>query len=152
MTSEVKIGDDRLEMTRYFAHSPQRVFDAWTRPEQVQQWWGCAQTRNVTSTIDLRVGGQYCHSMDIEGAGRYEYTSTIEELVVPERLVYTMQMGQDPDHSVSARVTIEFIEEGPGTLLRMVQDGLPAREMCEMVSKGSSESLDKLEAFLEATA
>ena len=88
--------------------------------------------------------------MDMEGAGRYEYTSTIEELVVPERLVYTMQMGQDPQYSVSARVTIEFIEEGQGTLLRMVQEGLPGKEMCEMVSKGSAESLDKLEAFLAA--
>ena len=40
--------------------SPERVFSAWTDPEQLVAWWGDDKTYHTTSwESDLRVGGKW---------------------------------------------------------------------------------------------
>ncbi len=150
MSSSVTIGDNKLEMTRYFDYPREKVFDAWTKAEQIEKWWGCAQTRNVNSTIDLRTGGTFRHDMEGDGYGSMSYIGTYEEVTPPERLVCKIQIGDGSPQSLESTVTIEFIEEGKGTRLQMTQVGFPMKEMCGMVAEGTKASLDKLEAFLAA--
>ena len=38
MVTQARAQGEALEVRRTFAASPQRVFDAWTRPEALKQW------------------------------------------------------------------------------------------------------------------
>ena len=49
MTADARMPTDReIVITRLIDAPPARVFDAWTDPEQVVQWWG---PRGFTTTI-----------------------------------------------------------------------------------------------------
>ena len=147
MKSEVKIGDNRLEMTRVFDAPRERVFAAWKQVEQVQKWWGCQGTTKVESQVDFRVGGSFTHKMHVEGAGEMSYTGTYDEIVEPKKIAYHMEFGQ-----AKARVTVEFIEQGKQTKLILTQEGFPGQEFCQVVSQGLAESFDKLERVLARRA
>lgn len=146
MTSDIIIGDDRLEMSRFFAYPREAVFDAWTQSDQIEKWWGCRDTTQVSSTVDLREGGEFTHVMTVHGQ-EMAYTGRYLELVVPERIVSEAQMGP----GVTSKVTVEFLTEGTGTRIKMVQVGLPPMpNIGEIISRGFGDSLDKLERHLAA--
>ena len=151
MTSDIVIGEDRLEMTRYFDYPRQAVFDAWTKPEQLEQWWGCKDTEKVSSTIDLRVGGEFRHTMQIKTAGECHYSGRYTEIIVPEKIVCECAMNAHPDSAAASTVTVEFLEEGDGTRMKLTQVGLPempGMDMGEIISTGFSAAFKKLERHL----
>ena len=81
------IDQDTFTITfeRELAASRDAVFDAWTRPEQLAEWWDPTGARLVACEINLRVGGAFRFVNDGHGppfAGTY---SVIER---PARLVF----------------------------------------------------------------
>jgi uncharacterized protein YndB with AHSA1/START domain len=60
-TTETTIDRATFTITfrRTFAASPQDVFEAWTRPEELADWWDPTGARLTACTIDLRVGGSF---------------------------------------------------------------------------------------------
>ena len=51
--------DREIVISRIFNAPPQLVFEAWTRPEHVQHWYGTMDMTVVVCQIDLRPGGCY---------------------------------------------------------------------------------------------
>lgn len=70
-------------------------------------------------------------------------TATYEEIVVPERISYILTMGPQ-----KTRVSLDFLDEGLRTRVNLVQDGLTGLEACEIVSRGTNDSFDRLEALV----
>lgn len=146
MTTDVNIGDDRLELSRFFAYPREAVFEAWTEANQVEQWWGCRDTKKVSSTIDLRVGGEFTHVMLVHGQ-EMNYTGRYTELVVPERIVTESSMGPGMD----SKVTVEFFEEEGGTRVKLTQVGLPPMpNIGDIISRGFGDAFEKLDTHLAA--
>jgi len=48
-----------ITFKRTFTAPPEDVFDAWTQPEQISQWWDPEGKPLTECTIDLRVGGEF---------------------------------------------------------------------------------------------
>lgn len=48
-----------IAFERSLAASREEVFDAWTHPEQISQWWDPSGERLVACEIDLRPGGAF---------------------------------------------------------------------------------------------
>lgn len=144
MKSDITIGDDRLELKRFFAYPREAVFEAWTQADQIEKWWGCKDTTKVTSTVDFRVGGEFEHVMVVHGQ-EMKYTGRYVELTVPERIVSEAVFGPD----MTSTITVEFHEEDGGTRLELTQVGLPPMpNIGEIISGGLNDSLDKLERHL----
>src|SRR5436189_911097 len=80
-------GDREIVMTREFDAPRQLVFDAWTKPELVERWFGRREGWTTKAEIDLRPGGIYrLRLRDADGREivlRGEY----REIARPERLV-----------------------------------------------------------------
>jgi uncharacterized protein YndB with AHSA1/START domain len=55
----------------------------------LQQWSGCKDATKVEIQADLRPGGSFTQKMQIAGAGEYTFTGRYEEIIEPERIVYT---------------------------------------------------------------
>lgn len=61
------------------------VFDAWTKPEQIAEWWDPTGARLVTCEIDLRPGGAFRFVNDGHGPS---FTGTYAVIERPARLVF----------------------------------------------------------------
>ena len=48
-----------ITFKRKLGASPEAVFDAWTRPEQISDWWDPDGVPLRECSIDLRVGGEF---------------------------------------------------------------------------------------------
>ena len=152
-TTIERVGDD-LRMTRVFAAPVELVFSAWTEPERVQAWWGCANTRKVVSTIDLRVGGKFTHVMQIDGAGECTVEGVITELDPPRRLAWFVAGGPvegGPDmppmpDMPDTTTTVELADHPDGTELRLTVTGLAGTPYADIVQGGWSAGLEKLSA------
>jgi uncharacterized protein YndB with AHSA1/START domain len=60
-TTETTIDRATFTITfrRTFAAAREDVFEAWTRPEQLAEWWDPTGAKLTACTIDLRVGGAF---------------------------------------------------------------------------------------------
>ena len=143
MKSEVKMSGNRLQITRLFDAPRAVVFVYWTQTDKLQQWSGCKDATKVEIQADLRPGGSFTQKMQIAGAGEYTFTGRYEEIIEPERIVYTANMGP-----AMIRVTIEFFDEGEGTKVVVTQEGFPDPKLGQIVSQGMSESFEKLDELL----
>ncbi len=112
-----------LRTQRRIAASPERLFDAWTDPEQLVRWWGPKGVSCPAASVDLRVGGTYrIENLLPDGA-----TVVIEgEFVAverPRRLVYTWRVRPGP--SVEERVTVAFEAVGDETDVVITHEKIP---------------------------
>lgn len=59
--SSTIIDRDKLTLTfeRHIQATAEEVFEAWTRPEEISQWWDPTGAPLVKCTIDLRLGGSF---------------------------------------------------------------------------------------------
>ena len=67
-----------MTVTRYFDGSPQDVWDAWTKPEILEQWWAPKPWRAESKSQDFREGGNWMYVMvgpdGTRHCGRVDYT------------------------------------------------------------------------------
>jgi uncharacterized protein YndB with AHSA1/START domain len=85
-----------VRITRIFDAPRERVFKAWTEPDEIAAWYGPGEhvsTPRDKVRIDLRVGGRYELTMVMrDGGAEFPVGYDILELVEPELLV----MRSDP--------------------------------------------------------
>jgi uncharacterized protein YndB with AHSA1/START domain len=130
-----------LQVTRNFAASPERVFDAWLNPAMARRFLFATPTGEMVRVeIDARVGGKFLivrrsDGEDVEHVGEY---LVIER---PRRLVFTFAV---PKFSAqSTQVTIEIAATAGGCTLTLTHEGvLP--EWAERTQEGWGMILDGL--------
>jgi uncharacterized protein YndB with AHSA1/START domain len=86
--------DQQVLITRIFDAPRDLVFQAWTDPDQVAQWYGPDgfETPRETVTIDLRVGGRWELGMVQKKSGTmFPVSYEIVELDPPRLLVLTSE-------------------------------------------------------------
>lgn len=141
-----------VRITRTFRAKRERVFRAWTNPEELKRWWGPAGFVTPAAEIDLRVGGQYCITMQAPSGNRFRLSGTYVEVAPPERLVMTWSWnGTMEDDGHESLVTLEFHAKGDGTEVRVHHERLPAGAIANHEA-GWNGSIDRLEALLLAAA
>ena len=94
------------------------VFDAWTDPEQVVQWWGPRGFTTTTHEMEVKPGGVWRFVMHGPDGRDYQNKITYLEVVRPERLVYKHGGDEDPE-PVSFQTTVTFVAEGDKTRVTM---------------------------------
>ena len=104
-------GELALVVRRIIRAPPQRVFAAWTRPEQLRRWWGPAEVRCPAAEVDLRLGGRYRITNEFPDGRQVFIAGEFQVIEPPHRLVYTW--GIEPAAPDSERVTVRF-EPRPG--------------------------------------
>ena len=143
-----------LRVSRTYSCPRQRVFDAWTRPENLQNWWGVGNGFTTTIVeVDLRVGGAYRLGMKPpDGEHVHTATGVFEEVDPPGRLVYTWAWEASSEAPIAAeeftRVTVEFIERGSQTELVLTHELFPDEGARNQHNEGWTAILGQLEAFV----
>jgi uncharacterized protein YndB with AHSA1/START domain len=141
-----------LEFVRTYAAPRQLVWDAWTDPDQMAQWWG---PRGITTPresieLDLRPGGQMAFDMVDDATGtRYPNSGTILEVEPPARLAWSDDGFADGSGKGTATVTFTEVDASTTTLtLHLVADF--SETVRASGEHGWGTQLDKLVEYLAA--
>lgn len=92
------------------------VWRAWTEAERISRWWGPTGFSTTTHEMDLRPGGRWRYTMHGPDGVDYPNLVEYEEVVVPERLIYSHGSEEDPKQF---RTTVTFAETDHGTTITM---------------------------------
>ncbi|MBL7719009.1 MAG: SRPBCC domain-containing protein [Flavipsychrobacter sp.] len=133
--------------------SRERVYRAWTDPEQFSKWWGPEGYDIPVCEFDLRPGGAL--RIDMSGAGGWlmRMDGNFVEVVDNEKLVFTTAAFPDEEGNPTHEHlnTILFAEEEGGTRVTVTVTLLRVPEGAAAVdglSDGWKSSLDQLEQRL----
>jgi len=138
-----------LEIVRVISVHPDRVYDAWTDPAQLRQWFGPENVRTRSITADVRVGGKYRWDLTSPEGEEMSAFGEYKELVPGKKIVFTWQWDDDEAwKDRSSVVTVELFERRSGTELRLKHEQLPSEESRDRHNEGWNSLLDRLEQFL----
>ena len=135
-----------LRMTRTFPASRERVFDAFTQPALLRQWWGPAGFSLPSAELDLRVGGAYRFAMQPPQGDVMYLRGTFTEIARPSRIVYTWVWEAMP--AAESRVTLEFNEAEGDTEVVLTHEPLPDPDAVRQHERGWQGGFDRLESIL----
>jgi uncharacterized protein YndB with AHSA1/START domain len=141
-----------LTGTRVFDAPRDLVWEAWTDPKHLAQWWGPNGFSTTTSAFDMRPGGVWRFVMHGPDGRDYQNRITFDEIVKPERIVYHHGGGGDVE-PVQFKTIATFEDLGGKTRLTM-QGVFPSAAELERVireygaDKGMVQTLSRLEQYL----
>jgi uncharacterized protein YndB with AHSA1/START domain len=144
--------DLEVRMTRVFDAPRRLVFEAWTRPEHVKNWWGRRGSTLSVCEIDVRPGGAWRYVIREADGQEHPFHGVYHEVDAPRRLVHTFIYDVPPYNEVEAVSTVTFDEHDGKTTLTEVtryptteaRDGhLPGME------EAAAETLDRLDEVLQ---
>ena len=127
----------------FIRSTPQRVWDAITRPEFTRQYWG-----GNANLSDWQPGSGWRHVEEEDGKTTVYVTGQVVESVPPRRLVLTWVNADDAQDASRVTLEIEAVEEM--VRLRVVHgDFTPGSEMPQRISWGWPRVCSSLKSFLE---
>ncbi|MEM7536361.1 MAG: SRPBCC domain-containing protein [Chloroflexota bacterium] len=138
-----------VQMRRVFNTSPAALFQAWTDPQLLAQWFHpTAQHASSVPILELHEGGRYQIVMH---AGENDHTvGGVYQTVEPsKKLVFTWQWGHEPEIA-EMLVTVEFNAlEDNKTELVLLHERFPHEEERDSHEWGWNGTFEQLEAFIE---
>lgn len=110
-------------ITRIFDAPRALLWQAWTDPKHIMQWWGPAGFENERCESELKVGGSFSLAMRAPDGNVYPCIGTFREIVEQERLVYEGEAAEGHPCGAGipprATVTVSFADEGSKTRLTL---------------------------------
>ena len=136
--------------SRQFEAPLDLVFDVFTKPEHVRNWFAPFSCEVTECVIDLRVGGSYHIVFVTEDGTECSFRGTYSEVEPPTRTVATWLFEGWPDaHAVE---TVDLHETDGVTTLTMTLAFRDKAGRAHMSGKsgGQDSSFDKMEDYLRS--
>lgn len=132
-----------LVVRRTINASPERLFDAWTRSEELLAWWGPRPVRCTRADVDLRVGGRYRIDNLLPTGALLTIEGEFTLVERPSKLVYTWSV--DPGGAPPELVIVRFDRKGPGiTEIVVTHERIESAALRDSHAKGWNGCLDGL--------
>jgi uncharacterized protein YndB with AHSA1/START domain len=145
----------KLKIEKLIKAPRERVFQAWTDPKQIQEWFvpcGGGDHKATRVKCDPRVGGKY-RIQTQKGEGEYfTAVGTYREVRPPEKLTFTWAWEKDgsgdeygevePDETL---VTIELLAKGNDTLLVFTHEKFASVESRDRHEEGWGRILENFQ-------
>lgn len=143
--------DNILIHTRIFDAPRELVWEVWTNPAHIKEWWGPNGFSLTTKSMDVAPGQIWdfiMHGMGQDWDNKIEYV----EVKKPSLLSYKHSGTRSEDYNF--RVTISFDEVEGKTLLTM-RSIFKSKEIIEELNKavnaieGGKQTLNRLENYIK---
>ncbi len=151
MTTDT-IADREVVITRILNAPRELVWEAWTNPKHIVNWWGPDGFTTTIEKMDFRVGGEWRYMMIGPDGSRYPNHMVYKEITPPSKLVSDHGDGE----RVWFEVSVTLQETGSGTLVTLRQLFPSKESRDEVVEKsgaieGGKQHFAKLEAYIKAS-
>jgi uncharacterized protein YndB with AHSA1/START domain len=141
----------RLEISRVIEAPRDRVYAAWTDPEQLKQWFGPENVQTRELVADARVGGKFRWDLINSEGEKMTCRGEYRELEPGKKIVFTWRWEDDEDWEDHVSiVTVELYDRDGGTELRLTHEQLPNEESRDGHTRGWESALDKLERLFSS--
>ncbi|WP_252699017.1 SRPBCC family protein [Natronosalvus vescus] len=130
----VESTDTSLTIRRTFDAPIERVWRAFTDPDEMGRWYGADLMAVEIHALEVEPGGSFSITMN-EGDSTYDIDGEFLEVVEPKRLVHTWYVG---------RITVELDAIGGKTGLVFTHTDLPDRETTEQHVEGWTAAIETL--------
>ena len=151
-----------LVVTRVFDAPVEHVWQAWSDPEYVMQWWGPEGFTSPLAHMDFREGGTSLVCMRSPAYGDHYSTWHYEQIVPLQRIEYIhnlsdqdgnpidpIKLGMPPDFPQNQRHTVTFKNLGNGrTEMTVTEHDWPVGQMMELSQVGLEQCLKKMAASI----
>ncbi|MCH8618248.1 SRPBCC family protein [Undibacterium sp. TS12] len=143
--------DREILISRLLNAPRELVWNTFTNPEHIGQWWGPDGFTTTTEVMDVRPGGIWKHVMHGPDGTDYPNYSVFTEVTRPERIVF--RHGDHADNVDQFTATWTFTEENGQTrvTIRMLFPTADARNMVVRqygAIQGGHQTLARLGAHL----
>jgi uncharacterized protein YndB with AHSA1/START domain len=138
-TTVERKSERELVVTRTINGPARIVFEAWTKPELLKQWWVPKSfgLSLLSCEADVRVGGQYRLVFRHGGSKPMAFFGRYIEVTPHSRLVWTNEESDD-----GAVTTVTFEEKGGKTLL-VLHELYPSKEALDAAGTGAADAMDE---------
>jgi uncharacterized protein YndB with AHSA1/START domain len=102
MTNHEVKESERMVITRVFDAPRAIVWNAWTDPKYVMQWWGPKGFTSPVCTMDFRVGGKFLCCMRTPDGQEFWNGGEYHEIIPFEKIVSSMYFSDAQGNRVEA--------------------------------------------------
>jgi len=145
--------DREVRIERIFNAPRDRVWAAYTVPDQLAQWWGRGNKLDV-ETFELKPGGHW-RFVEHSDHGDHGFEGRFREVTPPERLVQTFEWDGMPGYPAINTATFEDLGDGRTKVVSLSQF-FTTEERDGMLNSGMegglNQSYEALDRLLERTA
>ena len=146
MTAEAAPEFPPLHIRWTVSAARERVFHAWTDPEEIKAWLAPEGSEMVSAEVDVRVGGDYRFSFRAPDGAVLYVVGTYVEVDPPERLAFTWVFeGVDRTDTL---VTVALNESGGDTDVILTHERLTTEVSRALVEYGWPRVLARLAKLL----
>jgi uncharacterized protein YndB with AHSA1/START domain len=136
---------EKITVETFVQAPPQRVWDAWNNPDDIQQWNSASPDWHTPrATVDLRDGGKFTSRMEArDGSVGFDFEGTYSKVVPHKLITYRMPDGRE--------VKVEFTAKDGGVAVQETFDA-ESENPIDMQRDGWQAILDNFRRHVEAGA
>jgi uncharacterized protein YndB with AHSA1/START domain len=142
--------DRDIVLTRTFASSRQKLFEALTESDQAPRWFQPKQMALVTYEVDFRLAGQFRYVFQRPSGAVMEMRGVYQEVDAPHRWVHTETYSFSP---LTLLVTTVLVEVGEQTVFTQTTTYSSKEDRdgdFEAVAASAADLFARLEHYLES--
>jgi uncharacterized protein YndB with AHSA1/START domain len=139
-----------LEIERVLPVARAVVFEAFTDPDVLSQWWGPEGFGIASLEFEARVGERYRIEMQPPDGDAFDLVGEFRRVDSPERLVFTFIWAEPDPDDVETLAALEFRDLGDSTEVALTQRPFKTEGRLNLHREGWGDSFDKLERLLSA--
>jgi len=141
--------DREIVISRLLNAPIELVWEVWTNPAHIKNWWGPDGFSNTISKMQIQPEGEWNLTMHGPDGTDYRNESIFKEIIVHKKLVYEHKTGP------KFTATIQFESKGNQTQLHWQMLFPTKEELIQTVktfnaAEGLKQNVTKLEAYLQA--
>jgi uncharacterized protein YndB with AHSA1/START domain len=136
-----------LEVSKDFQSSRESLFNAWTDPEQLKQWWKPLGKQLVAVENSLQEGGTVAYHFD---DGNLAIDGKYEKVVNQELLEYTWNwhFSVEPINDADYKLSVRFEGDESHSSIYITQEGFKNEESIQPHRQGWEQGLEQLKSHL----
>jgi uncharacterized protein YndB with AHSA1/START domain len=147
----IEPGKQELRVTRVFDAPRKLVFQAFTNPQHISQWWGPRNLTTLVDKMDVKAGGVWRFINRDQQGNEFAFYGVYHAIVSPERIVQTFEYEGTPGHVM---LETDLFEALPDSKTRFTATSVfqSVADRDEMVSagmqEGSTQTWDRFDELL----
>ena len=117
--------------------TPERIFEAYTEPDLIAEWWAHPGQTLRVDEMDVRPGGTWRFTHVLGEGEEMVMHGEYREVDPVTRLSYTYNMGEGTDEEILAIVDLEAVEAG--THITLTFHCATQEQRDDMLSSGAAQ-------------